>query len=401
MEQNKITINTDILNIENLKQFKVFKETLSYELTSLSDSRKLTVESLFVGLKSEFELKWGTELEAIQSIAKNDLTKIDTEIKQSIENEVFIKVSKSFNESTQLMEFEGKIKIQKEKLFEINNLLSEIEKLKKQKDELKENIKKAHNLYKTKISEILPQLSDEVDDLKIVAVEKNNLQNYKDILSSGLDQRSSENQIYLTGVNSLLKSITYENEILEIFEKLIEEQLTLKGGYTHQAFANRLLGENFYKLSYDLEYEGDDFIKMSDGKKAFVVLKLLLDFSNKNCPILIDQPEDDLDNRAIYNDLVKYLRKKKKLRQIIVATHNPNIVVGADSEIVLVANQNGLKNFNHDLKQFQYVTGSLEHTFKDTKIIEVLESKGIKEHVCEILEGGDIAFKKREEQYGF
>ena len=140
---------------------------------------------------------------------------------------------------------------------------------------------------------------------------------------------------------------------------------------------------------------------MSDGKKAFVVLKLLLDFSNKNCPILIDQPEDDLDNRAIYNDLVKYLRKKKKLRQIIVATHNPNIVVGADSEIVLVANQNGLKNFNRDLKQFQYVTGSLEHTFKDIKRIEVLESKGIREHVCEILEGGDMAFKKREEQYGF
>jgi predicted ATPase len=401
LEQSKITINTDILNIENLKQFKVFKETISYELTSISDSRKVAIDSLFETLKSEFELKWVTELEAIQSIAKKEDTKIDVEIKQSIENKVFIKVSKSFNESTQLMEFEGKIKIQKEKLFEINNLLKEIDKLKKQKDELKENIKQAHNLYKAKINEIIPQLSDEVDDLKIIAVEKTNLQNYKDILSSGLDQRSSENQIYLTGVNSILKTITIESEIFEIFEKLIEEQLSLKGGYTNQVLATRLLSENFYKLSYDLEYEGDDFIKMSDGKKAFVVLKLLLDFSNKNCPILIDQPEDDLDNRAIYNDLVKYLRKKKKLRQIIVATHNPNIVVGADSEIVLVANQNGLKNFNRDLKQFQYVTGSLEHTFKDIKIIEVLESKGIREHICEILEGGDIAFKKREEQYGF
>ncbi len=47
------------------------------------------------------------------------------------------------------------------------------------------------------------------------------------------------------------------------------------------------------------------------------------------CPILIDQPEDDLDNRAIYLDLVAYLKKKKSLRQVIVATHNPNIVVGA------------------------------------------------------------------------
>jgi hypothetical protein len=46
---------------------------------------------------------------------------------------------------------------------------------------------------------------------------------------------------------------------------------------------------------------------MSDGKKAFVILKLLLEFSDKECPILIDQPEDSLDNRAIYNELVRKL----------------------------------------------------------------------------------------------
>lgn len=141
---------------------------------------------------------------------------------------------------------------------------------------------------------------------------------------------------------------------------------------------------------------------MSDGKKAFVVLKLLLDFNDKNCPILIDQPEDDLDNRAIYNDLVQYLRKKKKLRQIIVATHNPNIVVGADSELVICANQNGEKNINSGTppKKFQYVSGSLEHTFP--KIIgknEILESQGTREHVCEVLEGGNVAFKLREKKY--
>jgi len=66
-----------------------------------------------------------------------------------------------------------------------------------------------------------------------------------------------------------------------------------------------------FLITYDIIYE-DTFKKMSEGKKAFVVLMLLLDFSNKDCPILIDQPEDDLDNRAIYKDLVKYLKNKKK-----------------------------------------------------------------------------------------
>src|SRR5699024_4015761 len=156
----------------------------------------------------------------------------------------------------------------------------------------------------------------------------------------------------------------------------------------------------FFSINYDIEYEGDNFKKMSDGKKAFVVLKLLLDFNDKNCPILIDQPEDDLDNRAIYNDLVKYVRNKKKKRQIIVATHNPNIVVGADNELVICANQHGEKNINNGNKKFQYVSGSLEHTFpKINGKDEVLESQGTREHVCEVLEGGNIAFKLREKKY--
>src|SRR5690606_36716002 len=161
-----------------------------------------------------------------------------------------------------------------------------------------------------------------------------------------------------------------------------------------QSLASALLSTNFFSLSYDIEYEGDNFKKMSDGKKAFVVLKLLLDFSDKNCPILIDQPEDDLDNRAIYNNIVQYLRNKKKVRQIIVAAHNPNIVVGADSELVICANQHGEKNVNKENKKFQDVSGSLEHTLpKLREQNEVLESQGTREHVCEVLEGGNIAFK--------
>ena len=401
LEQSKLKLNSDIINIDGLKEYKILKENISYELTSMSDSRKLIIESLFERIKTEVEQKWKTELESLKLSAQKEIEELDTEIKKSIENRVFIKVSKAFNESSQLMEFESRIKIQKEKLFEIVNLFGEINELKKQKEVLKESVKIAHQSYKTKINETLPQLSDAVDELKIIAVEKITIQNYREILSSGLDQRSAENQIYLTGANLLRRGGTIESEIFEIFEKLINNELTLKGGYTSQVLATRILSENFYKLNYDLEYEGDDFIKMSDGKKAFVVLKLLLDFSNKNCPILIDQPEDDLDNRAIFNDLVQYLRKKKILRQIIVATHNPNIVVGADSESVIVANQNGIKSINRDNKQFQYVSGSLEYTFKDNGNVVVLESKGIREHVCEILEGGDIAFKKREEQYGF
>lgn len=116
---------------------------------------------------------------------------------------------------------------------------------------------------------------------------------------------------------------------------------------------------------------------------------------------MIDQPEDSLDNRAIYNELVKYLIDKKKERQIILVTHNSNVVVSADAEQIIVANQHGEKNLNADGSKFQYVLGSLEFTKDKDKDTEfTLFSQGIREHVCEILEGGNEAFKKREQKYG-
>ena len=99
-------------------------------------------------------------------------------------------------------------------------------------------------------------------------------------------------------------------------------------------------------------------------------------------PILIDQPEDDLDAKAIYKELVEYIKEKKKLRQIIIVTHNPNIVIGADAEQIIIANELEGKD-----KEFEYIAGSIENP-------------DIKDKICQILEGGETAFKNREKRYG-
>ena len=114
------------------------------------------------------------------------------------------------------------------------------------------------------------------------------------------------------------------------------------------------------------------------GERAVVLLKILLALDDK--PLLIDQPEEHLDNRYIYNELVPAFRSAKKKRQIIVATHNANLVVNTDAEQVLVAEcQNG---------QLSYQFGTLEDLT-------------IRDSIKTILEGGDEAFKKREEKYGY
>ncbi|WP_157050027.1 hypothetical protein [Thalassobacillus sp. C254] len=83
---------------------------------------------------------------------------------------------------------------------------------------------------------------------------------------------------------------------------------------------------------------------MSPGKRGLVLLELFLDMSDEKHPILIDQPEDNLDNRTISTDLVKFIKKKSAQRQVIIVTHNANSVVLTDSENVIVANQDKLIN---------------------------------------------------------
>ena len=184
----------------------------------------------------------------------------------------------------------------------------------------------------------------------------------------------------------------------EMLRKLIQNDYVLKSGNNYVETAESIFSSNPFVIEYNINYQGDDLSEMSEGKTAFVILRLLLDFSTNEYPILIDQPEDDLDNRAIFIDLVTYLREKKNKRQIILVTHNPNVVVGADAEEIIVANQQGIGNVNPDGVKFAYITGALENSFVDEKDFMLL-SQGIREHVCDILEGGEIAFKLREQKY--
>jgi len=86
-------------------------------------------------------------------------------------------------------------------------------------------------------------------------------------------------------------------------------------------------------------------------------------------PILIDQPEDNLDNRTVYTDLKDFIKAKKLNRQIIMVTHNANLVVATDVEQIIVANQDGKDNSGNKKFRFEYVTGALEHTKKkDEKV---------------------------------
>ena len=197
----------------------------------------------------------------------------------------------------------------------------------------------------------------------------------------------------------------FTKELLaEIIKKDLSGELaTLKAGENTENTLRSILTD-WYNIKYVVKMGDDSVNVMSPGKKALVLLQLLIDLDETDCPILIDQPEDDLDNRSIFEQLIPLIKKKKAVRQIIVVTHNASIVIGADAEEVIIANQNGTDSPNKDSVHFSYRSGSIENDYpllKENGSVEdgILAKQGIQQHICDILEGGEKAFEKRKNKY--
>ena len=203
--------------------------------------------------------------------------------------------------------------------------------------------------------------------------------------------------------NYSYNSAKHLTNIEKVFRGLLQGTINSVKNRLPRDAATKLMDDYFY-LDFQIFYKADSFEKMSPGKKGLVLLQVLVNLSDEEWPILLDQPEDDLDNRSVYEDLVGFLKKRKVQRQILIVTHNPNLVVGADAEEIIVANQAG-QEINRENKkfQFEYVSGSLEDSFEldASKEPAILLRKGIRQHVCEVLEGGKEAFRKREQKYDF
>jgi len=178
---------------------------------------------------------------------------------------------------------------------------------------------------------------------------------------------------------------------IDSYWRFIEEDLGkyIEGEKSSHIKRDKNLGELFFNLKErreylhtipEITYNGKTLDKLSAGQKGTLYLLLQLATKTFSTPLIIDQPEDDLDNEFITKELVNLFKELKKYRQMIIVTHNANLVVTADAEQVIVAN-------NED-ENISYIMGSLENPV-------------IIEKVCQILEGGKEAFEKRKNKYNF
>ena len=124
---------------------------------------------------------------------------------------------------------------------------------------------------------------------------------------------------------------------------------------------------------------------LSTGQKATAVLLLLL--LESDAPLVVDQPEDDLDNRFITEGVVPIMRREKRRRQFVFSTHNANIPVLGDAELILGLAATGEAREGQARIAPQHMAS--------------IDSRPVRELVEEILEGGKAAFEMRRSKYGF
>jgi hypothetical protein len=153
----------------------------------------------------------------------------------------------------------------------------------------------------------------------------------------------------------------------------------------HKDVGAWLASTSHVSLRYALKYGGVDIAKLSPGTRGIVLLVLYLAVDEwDHRPLVIDQPEENLDPRSVFSQLVEFFRGARQRRQVILVTHNANLVVNADVDQVIVASAE--RAGPNELPVFSYFSGGLENA-------------RVRNAVCDLLEGGERAFREREKRY--
>jgi hypothetical protein len=148
-----------------------------------------------------------------------------------------------------------------------------------------------------------------------------------------------------------------------------------------QHFAQWLYSTDHIAIEYGINYDGIDIRKLSPGTRGIVLLLLYLALDDSDDrPLIIDQPEENLDPKSVYDELVPLFQAAKRKRQVIMVTHNANLVINADADQVIVAEVGA--QTTSGLPPISYRSGGLEEGH-------------IRKTVCDILEGGELAFRDR------
>ncbi|SNR60744.1 hypothetical protein SAMN06265371_106215 [Lutibacter agarilyticus] len=376
LNEKIVSLNEETKNIPEIEpSSKTFKnQVVAIDLWLKNVNKEIAkIEIEITKVKDEFEKYYKGDLTTLlKDVDKfqNSLFDIrkkikETKAKQERLTKLTIELFTDNKESKSLIS-----KIEEEYTIQKNKILSDWETFTKVDERKDLNIQQ---------KEIMKNLLNDLDIEVIVDFDEQKFYNEIYHCINGSEWRVKNNkaaQVKHFGIENLSTFFEYiKNKYLQDFYST---------GFYKETFTNVLFDENkrkqYIKVFPILKYQKKDLNKISVGQKGTVYLKMMLATEAFSKPIIFDQPEDDLDNEFIMSNLIDLFKNLKKYRQVIIVTHNANLVINADAEQIIIAQNNKGK--------LKYISGSLENEKINNKI-------------CEILEGGHLAFEKRREKYKF
>ena len=259
----------------------------------------------------------------------------------------------------------------------------------------KNEIIQLYNSFKKSVDDKILENKDLLKeyDIRVDSSFKLNTNFYNEFLTY-INQRKSGYFYGIENGQNNIKSIiddsniNSEDNIKTILKEFITKLECGEVEISEQINKNKLL--DFYDYIFSLDYIepkyelklGEKILnQLSPGERGGLLLIFYLMIDKEEIPLIIDQPEDNLDNESVYNMLSKFIKQAKKKRQIVMVTHNPNLAVGADAEQIIHVN---IDKTNKNT--FSFISGSIENP-------------NINKRIVQILEGTKPAFDKRKLKY--
>lgn len=384
------TVSQLIKNFKNQAE-QLFESSNIKELNELSNLHSEEVPELFEKVSTEIknivELK--KEINTIALKAESSSSQVKTylaEIQETINSleEDFAEIKREINIPNLNPDDFAKFKAEEDKL------LRSIEQVKKNEQ--------TKDLIKTKIRETLSTRNELLlKEFKVYQDEINTINKNQSALELSIEFKGNKEKFLedLTHFfrGSKINQNTYKNicETFSDFASLILDILLDEAKVTSDLVTDAQLTkmkskikENYRELlnlktpnQIEIKYHGKPLEQHSIGQRASALVLFILSQKENNL-IMIDQPEDDLDNQVIYNEIITKVKERKPEVQFIFATHNANIPVLGDSEQVIAV--------YYDENEINVETGSIDN-------------KDIQNKIVHIMEGGPEAFNKRTQIY--
>lgn len=243
------------------------------------------------------------------------------------------------------------------------------------KKEITEIYKSIYTPVEKEIKRILKDVDSKINfSTDMVVLDKefgNRLLSYVSKSYNGIFSGKTES---VNTINNMLKDKDFNNitDVLKFTEEVLEciyEDIdnSSKKVKNKQEFYQLICNLDYIDIVYSLKVGALSLQELSPGERGIVLLIFYLALSKDDIPIIIDQPEDNLDNQSVYDKLVPCICEAKKKRQVVIVTHNPNIAIACDAEQIIYCNID--KNNN----KIFYKSGSIENSNIRKKVIDILE----------------------------